>query len=57
LVIVYDMMGRESYSKVILNQGSGPITAIDPYHNLSPGMYIVVGSSNDELFNEKLVIK
>lgn len=57
LVIVYDMMGRESYSKVILNPGPGPATAIDPYHNLKPGMYIVIGSSKDELFNQKLVIK
>lgn len=57
LVIVYDMMGRESYSKVILNQGPGPITAIDPHSNLKPGMYIVIGSSKDELFNQKLVIK
>lgn len=57
LVIVYDMMGRQSYSKVILNRGPGPIIAIDPYHNLTSGMYIVVGSSNDELFNQRLVIK
>jgi len=57
LVIVYDMLGRESYSKVVLNEGKGPITAIDPYNNLAPGMYIVIGSTKDELFNEKLVIK
>lgn len=57
LVIVYDMLGKQSYSKVILNAGSGPITAIDPYQNLAPGMYIVVGSTKDELFNEKLVIR
>ncbi|MBP9151533.1 MAG: T9SS type A sorting domain-containing protein [Flavobacteriales bacterium] len=57
LVIVYDMMGKQSYSKVILNRGPGPITAIDPRNNLVPGMYIVVGSSKDELFNEKLVIR
>jgi hypothetical protein len=57
LVIVYDMMGRESYSKVILNRGPGPVTAIDPYNNLTPGMYIVTGSSRDELFSEKLIIK
>ena len=57
LVIVYDMMGKESYSKVILNRGVGPVTAIDPHNNLAPGMYIVIGSSKDELFNEKLVIK
>lgn len=57
LVIVYDMLGKESYSKVILNKGPGPITAIDPNHHLPPGMYIVIGSSDDELFNQKLVIK
>ena len=57
LVIVYDMMGRESYSKVIINRGPGPVTAIDPHNNLTPGMYIVIGSTKDELFNEKLVIK
>ena len=57
LVVVYDMLGRESYSKVVLNEVKGPITAIDPYNNLAPGMYIVIGSTKDELFNEKLVIK
>ncbi|MGB0369453.1 MAG: T9SS type A sorting domain-containing protein [Flavobacteriales bacterium] len=57
LVIVHDMLGREAYSKVVLNAGSGPVTAIDPHNNLTPGMYIVVGSTNDELFNEKLVIR
>ncbi|MFC2176148.1 T9SS type A sorting domain-containing protein [Bacteroidota bacterium] len=57
LVIVYDMTGRESYSKVILNKGQGPITAIDPYHNLSPGIYLVIGSTKEELFNRKLIIE
>jgi hypothetical protein len=57
LVIVVDMLGREAYSKVILNNGAGPVIAIDPHNNLTPGMYIVIGSTQDELFNEKLVIK
>jgi hypothetical protein len=57
LVIVYDMLGRESYSKVVLSPSPGPITAIDPYHNLPPGMYVVIGSSKNELFNQKLVIR
>lgn len=56
LVIVYDMMGREAYSKVVLTEGDGVITAVDPYHNLAPGMYIVIGSAKDELFNQKLMI-
>ena len=57
LVVVYDMLGRISYSKVVVNNGSGPLTAIDPHNNLAPGMYIVIGSSKDELFNQKLVIE
>lgn len=57
LVVVYDMLGRVSYSKVVMNKGSGPLTAIDPHNNLAPGMYIVVGSSKDELFNQKLIIE
>ena len=57
LVVVYDMLGRVSYSKVVMNKGSGPLTAIDPHNNLAPGMYIVIGSSKDELFNQKLVIE
>lgn len=57
LVVVYDMLGRLAYSKVVINKGSGPLTAIDPHNNLSPGMYIVVGSSKDELFNQKLIIE
>lgn len=57
LVIVYDMMGREAYSKVMLTPGAGPLTAIDPHHNLRPGMYLVIGSSRHELFNQKLVIR
>jgi hypothetical protein len=57
LVVVYDMMGRQSYSKVVMNNGPGPVTAIDPYNNLAPGMYIVVGTTKGELFNQKLVIR
>lgn len=56
LVIVYDMMGRQAYSKVVLTEGDGVVAAIDPYNNLVPGMYIIVGSTDDELFNQKLMI-
>ena len=57
LVIVFDMLGRESYSKVVVQDEPGPVMAIDPYNNLSAGMYIVIGSTDDELFNQKLVIR
>lgn len=59
LVIVYDILGRQAYSKVLINDGGegGTYTAIDPSHNLAAGMYIVVGSTKDELFNKKLIIR
>jgi len=59
LVIVYDILGRQAYSKVLMNDGGegGTYTAIDPSHNLAAGMYIVVGSTKDELFNKKLIIR
>lgn len=59
LVVVYDILGRQAYSKVIVNEGmeGGTYTAVDPSHNLAAGMYIVVGSTKDELFNKKLIIR
>ncbi len=59
LVIVYDILGRQAYSKVLMNDGGegGTYTAVDPSHNLAAGMYIVVGSTKDELFNKKLIIR
>jgi hypothetical protein len=59
LVVVYDILGRQAYSKVLMNDGGegGTHTAIDPSHNLAAGMYIVVGSTKDELFNKKLIIR
>lgn len=57
LIVVYDMLGRISYSKVVINKGSLPLVAIDPHNNLAPGMYIVIGSTKDELFNQKLIIE
>ncbi len=59
LVVVYDILGRQAYSKVIVNEGmeGGSYTAVDPSHNLAAGMYIVVGSTKDELFNKKLIIR
>ena len=58
LVVLYDAMGREIYSKVILD-GTGTqsgIFAIDPQQKLSPGIYFIQASSNDKLCKQKLVV-
>jgi len=57
LVILFDLFGKELYSKVLICESGGVLTAIDPAHKLAPGLYFIVGSSRDEVFNQKLVIR
>ncbi len=57
LVVVYDVKGEESYSKVIINGSAGSsILVTDPARSLAPGIYIVTASSADKLFMQKLVV-
>lgn len=57
LVIVYDMMGREAYSKVIVTQQNGAtIMALDPSGKLEKGVYYVCASSDNKVENKLLVV-
>ncbi|OFY74062.1 MAG: hypothetical protein A2265_02730, partial [Bacteroidetes bacterium RIFOXYA12_FULL_33_9] len=58
LVIVIDALGREMYSKVIFTNSEGSVLeAIDPHGRLEPGTYFIVGSSKDEIYSKKLIIR
>ncbi|MFL5762813.1 MAG: T9SS type A sorting domain-containing protein [Bacteroidia bacterium] len=58
LVVVYDMLGREIYSKVELMENGGFLFTINSDGNrLSPGVYLVTASANDKVFNQKLIVK
>ncbi|MBN4061630.1 hypothetical protein JYU20_00345 [Bacteroidales bacterium AH-315-I05] len=58
LVVVVDINGREFYSKVVLTDDKGDFfTAIDPYQKIPPGIYVVMGSSNDEIYSEILIVE
>ncbi len=58
LVVLRDVNGKEVYTKVLITNGNGQVfSAIDAEKNLAAGMYIIVASSDDKLFNQKLVIK
>ncbi|MFH1320318.1 MAG: T9SS type A sorting domain-containing protein [Bacteroidota bacterium] len=57
LVVVRDMFGKEFYSKVVILSNNGYTLAVDPYQRLSPGVYLVVASSNEKYYNNKIVIK
>ncbi len=54
LVVLYNPIGEVIYSKIILNEDR---TAIDTMGKLSPGIYLIIGSNKNELFNKKLIVK
>lgn len=57
LVVVYDAEGREHYSKVILaGTAGGAITVFDPSERLSPGVYMVMATSQQKIYHQKLVV-
>jgi hypothetical protein len=58
LVVLMDIHGRTHYSKVLITRKTGEtIHSIDPHNKISAGTYIVVGSSNDELYFKNIVIQ
>jgi fibronectin-binding autotransporter adhesin len=57
LVVLYNIMGEIVFSKVIVSDNGTFISAIDPSKHLGPGVYIVVGTSNNDFYRQKLVIR
>ncbi|MBL0331119.1 MAG: T9SS type A sorting domain-containing protein [Bacteroidetes bacterium] len=57
LVVVRDIAGRESFSKVILVTENNQLVAIDSEQTLAAGTYIVVASSNNKIYSQKLIVK
>lgn len=57
LVVVKDISGREFYSKVIITTSKDQLEAIDTEHRLAAGTYIVIASSNNKVYSQKLIIK
>lgn len=58
LVVVYDVNGKKSYSKVIVTEQNGEnVYAIDPSSKLSSGMYLITATSQQKLYSKKLIIK
>ena len=58
LVVVYDMLGREIYSKVELMENDGFLfTITTDGHRLNSGIYLISASANDKVFHQKLIVK
>lgn len=58
LVVVYDMLGREIYSKVEVRENNGFLFTISSDGNkLTSGVYLIIASANDKVFRQKLIVK
>ena len=57
LVVLRNEKGTESYSKVIFDQEKNLILSSDNETKLDIGTYIVVASSDNKLYSQKLIIK
>jgi len=57
LVVIRDITGRKFYSKLIILAENNQIVAFDPDQKTPPGTYLIVASSEDELYRKKLIVK
>ena len=58
LVVVNDVFGETLYSKVIImSDEEKNVIAVDPYQRIKPGVYYIVGTSNDIIYHKNLTIQ
>jgi len=58
LVVLYDMEGKSTFTKVILTgQTNDLIEAIDPASRLAPGVYLIVATSDNSIYKQRIVIE
>ncbi|HEY6161589.1 MAG TPA: LamG-like jellyroll fold domain-containing protein, partial [Bacteroidia bacterium] len=57
LVVITDVLGREFYSKLIPVGNSNYLLSIDGSQALAAGVYIVTASSDNKLYNQKIVVR
>ena len=58
LVVVYDMLGREIYSKVELMENGGFLfTLSTDGKKLPAGVYLISAAANDNVFKQKLIVR
>jgi hypothetical protein len=57
LVVLYDIFGKEVYTKILINYENGFVIGSDCMNNLPSGQYIIVATSKNEIYNKKLIIQ
>lgn len=57
LYVLRDTDGNDHYSKLNLGKEDNHLVALDAPSQMAPGIYRIIGSSNDRFYSLKLVIK
>lgn len=57
LVALRSLTGAEIWTKVVIVKSDEEVYAMDPQHELAPGIYLITASSNNLLYSKKLVIQ
>lgn len=58
LVVLNDLQGRDLFSKVVITDDNGEfVFAVDVENRLPAGIYLVVGTSQNNIYSRKLVIR
>ncbi|MEO8762519.1 MAG: T9SS type A sorting domain-containing protein, partial [Bacteroidia bacterium] len=57
LVVLRDIQGREFYSKVLVTHEETQLFAIDVTQQILPGIYLIVASSNGNIYSQKIIVR
>ena len=57
LVVIRDIKGREFFSKLTVSKENDELIVVDLDSGIPSGMYLVVATSDNDLFSKKLLIK
>ncbi len=57
LLVIRDIEGKEFYSKMQVVESDHQLTAIQTDRNVPDGIYLIIASSDDQLFSKKIVIQ
>jgi len=56
LVVLFNQWGQEVYSKIVITSNDAVPYAIDVDNKLPGGVYFVIATSDDKIFNQRLII-
>ena len=57
MVVLFDIKGREFYSKVVVNIENGKLVSIPIEREIPPGMYLITAAYENQIYSQKLIVK